>query len=254
MLDAIFDGDYYSESEKVKIAARTFDDEVFEWWEELKAQRHFYGEKPITSWYDLRAAMRKQFRQNNYEEFLFQGHDNSDRETRLDRINKGAAELQEGMDKIESLFSQLKESSPIPQDQVGNYNNVKTPTTKDESLKPENVEIKKLEEPLTEDMKIEEDDARESKDFNQDFLVEDGEDQQQSEVVYLLSCKNVIFIVHTSPTVILVSLMFQPLYTVSMRGETELLRSKKRKKKRNGKRVKEKLFVLDIFQVTMARI
>ena len=253
-MDAIFDGDYYSESEKVKIAARTFDDEVFEWWEELKAQRRFYDEKPITSWYDLRAAMRKQFRQNNYEEFLFQGHDNSDRETRLDRINKGAAELQEGMDKIESLFSQLKESSPIPQDQVGNYNNVKTPTKRDESLKPENVEIKKLEEPLTEDMKIEEDDARESKDFNQDFLVEDGEDQQQSEVVYLLSCKNVIFIVHTSPTVILVSLMFQPLYTVSMRGETELMRRKKKKKKRNGKRVKEKLFVLDIFQVTMARI
>ena len=35
-MDAIFDGDYYSESEKVKIAARTFDDEVFEWWEELR--------------------------------------------------------------------------------------------------------------------------------------------------------------------------------------------------------------------------
>ena len=36
--------------------------------------------------------------------------------------------------------------------------------------------------------------------------------------------------------------------------EIELLRSKKTKKKRNGKQVKEKLFVLDIFQVTMARI
>ena len=34
----------------------------------------------------------------------------------------------------------------------------------------------------------------------------------------------------------------------------EVIRRKKKKKVRNGKRVKEKLFVLDIFQVTMARI
>ena len=34
----------------------------------------------------------------------------------------------------------------------------------------------------------------------------------------------------------------------------ELMRSKKRKKKRNAKRVREKWFVLDVFQVTMARI
>ena len=29
-MDAIFDGDYYSEREKVQIAARTFDDDAFE--------------------------------------------------------------------------------------------------------------------------------------------------------------------------------------------------------------------------------
>ena len=34
----------------------------------------------------------------------------------------------------------------------------------------------------------------------------------------------------------------------------ELMRSKKRKKKRNAKRVREKWLVLDVFQVTMARI
>ena len=30
-MDAIFDGDYYSEREKVNIVARTFDDDTFEW-------------------------------------------------------------------------------------------------------------------------------------------------------------------------------------------------------------------------------
>ena len=34
----------------------------------------------------------------------------------------------------------------------------------------------------------------------------------------------------------------------------ELLKEKKRKKVRNGKRVREKWFVLDVLQVTMARI
>ena len=226
-MDAIFDGDYYSEREKVNIATRTFDDDTFEWWEVERHCRRFYGDRPVDTWYELTEILRKRLRQNIDEE------------------------LRAGMDKIDSLFSQWKESSPNP-DKVSNFNE-KTPQ-KEESVEMEHAGIQKLEESLSENMEIEEDDAGESKDFNQDFLVEDDEDQQQSEVVYLLSCKNVIFIVHTSPTVILVSLMFQPLYTVSMRGETELMRRKKKKKKRNGKRVKEKLFVLDIFQVTMARI
>ena len=54
------------------------------------------------------------------------------------------------MEKIESLFSQWKESSPN-QNKVGN-NGVKTPTTKDRSLKTEHGEIQKVEESLSEGM------------------------------------------------------------------------------------------------------
>ena len=60
-----------------------------------------------------------------------------------------------------SLLSSWKESTPNT-DNIGN-NRVKTPMTEDESLKPKNVEIKKLEESLMEDIEIKEDDARESK-------------------------------------------------------------------------------------------
>ena len=72
MLDWMLDGDFYSERDKVQIVAHTFNEEVFKWWDELKVQRRFYGERPINTWYDLKAAMMKQFRQNNYEEFLLE--------------------------------------------------------------------------------------------------------------------------------------------------------------------------------------
>ena len=100
-MDAIFDGDYYSEREKVKIAARTFDDDTFEWWDEEKRCRHFYGYRPFNTWYELTEMLRKRLHQNIDEE------------------------LRAGMDKIKSLFSQWKESSPNP-DKVSNIN-VKTP-------------------------------------------------------------------------------------------------------------------------------
>ena len=58
-LDWMFDGDFYSEQAKVKIAARTLDDDAFERWDKLKAHRHFYNERPINTWYDMKVAMQK---------------------------------------------------------------------------------------------------------------------------------------------------------------------------------------------------
>ena len=104
-LDWMFDGDFYSERDKVKIATRTFDEEVFEWWDELKAKRHFYSKRPINTWYDLKIMMRNQFRQNHYKSFFFRDHDNSDHELKTSCISQGLVELHEGMDKIMSLFS-----------------------------------------------------------------------------------------------------------------------------------------------------
>ena len=181
-MDWMLDGYFYSEWDKVQIATRTFDDEVFEWWDELKAQRHFYGERPINTWHELKAVMRKQFRQNSYEEFLLQDHDNSDRDLRLGRIDQGLVELREGMDKIESLFSQWKESS-LNLNKVCN-NNAETPK-KEDSLKTEHEETHKVEESL----EVIEDEDLESMNHNHDSLIEEeevyhvslSEDQHHSE-------------------------------------------------------------------------
>ena len=109
-----------------------------------------YGERSIGTLLDMKMEMRERFCQNGYKEVLRQDHDNSGRETRVDRINKGVVELREGMEKIKSLFSQWKESSPNP-NKVGN-NGVKTPMTKDETLKTEHAKIRKVKESLSENM------------------------------------------------------------------------------------------------------
>ena len=174
-----------------------------------------------------------------------------------------------------SLLSQWKESSSIP-NKVCN-NNVETPK-KEESLETEHVEIPPAGEALMESMENHEDEAIESKELERDSFTEEEEEEEvcqyQSKVVFLFSCKDVIPIVYTSPTLVLVSLKFQQVYHVSMRAKNksarekmkreitqrekkrvlEMLRGKKRKKVRNGKRVKEKWRVCDVLQVIMARI
>ena len=151
---------------------------------------------------------------------------------------------------------------------------MKTPTTKDESLKTEQAEILKVEESLSKSMENHEEKKLELIKHDYESLIEDGEVQSHHEVVCPLPSTDVIPIVHTGPPFVLVNLKFQNLYHVSMRAKNksarenmkkeitqqgkkrvfELMREKKRKKERKGKRVREKWFVFDVLQVTMARI
>ena len=131
-----------------------------------------------------------------------------------------------------SLLSQWKESSSIP-NKVCN-NNVETPK-KEESLETEHVEIPPTDEALMEDMEIEEDDPRESKELDEDFLVED-DIHHSSEVVFPFPCNDVIPIVHTSQPTILVFSKFIQLYHVSMRAKNKSARKNKtREIKQSGK-------------------
>ena len=127
-VESVFGCNSYSERDKVKFATSAFDDEALNWWDDLEDCRQYYGERSISTWLDMKIVMRERFCQNGYKEVLLQDHDNSGRETRVDRINKGVAELREGMEKIESLFSQWKESS-LNLNKACN-NNVKSLTTK----------------------------------------------------------------------------------------------------------------------------
>ena len=183
-LDWMFDGDFYSEQDKMKIVACMFDDDAFAWWDDLKAHRHFYDERPINTWYDIKVVMRKQFRQNNYNEFFFHDHDISDHELRLGRIDQGLSELSAGMDNIMFLFPQLEKTYPNPNKVCSN--NVETPR-KEEILEIEHAEIPMVEESLTVSMENQKDEEAKSKELEHDSFAEEEEEevcQHQSEVVF----------------------------------------------------------------------
>ena len=278
-VECIFDCNSYSERDKVKFAARTFDDDAYDWWDDLKTSRCFYGERPIDTWYNMKVAMRKQFRQNGY--YVRQDNDtvvgSQAKEQccpKLARLNKELANLQDQAANIISLLSKLEELSPPP-DEVSSIN-VKTPE-KEESLEPEQVETptvdetltehaasSKVEESMSEIMEIREEEGVKSKDFDEEILI--GEDDVSSQIeIVSFSLFN-----YVTSNLFVISKFIQS-YGVCLREENkllkakkeseggkkrkiELMRSKKRKKKRNAKRVREKWFVLDVFQVTMARI
>ena len=267
-MEWVFDLTFYSEQKKVQLAASTFVGDAAEWWDEERHCRRFYGDRPLDTWYELKKMLKERIRQNIDEEFCAR------------------------MDKIESLFSQWKESS-LNLNKVCN-NNAKTPKKEEpltlehvethkveESLKTEHVEIPPANEFLSESMENHEEEELELIKHDHESLIEDDEVQSDHEVVCPSPSANVIPNVHTSPTLVLVPLKFTKLSLENMREEKEkvrvknksargsmvrelkqmgkkgvfeLMREKKRKKIRKGKRVREKWFVLDNFQVTMARI
>ena len=150
----------------------------------MKAQRRFYGERPINTWHELKAVMRKQFRQNSYEEFLLQDHDNSDRDLRLGRIDQGLSELSAGMDNVMFLFPQLEKTYPNPNKVCSD--NVETPRKK-EILETEHAEIPMVEESLTVSMENQKDEEAKLKELEHDSFAEEEEEevcQHQSEVVF----------------------------------------------------------------------
>ena len=146
----------------------------------MKAQRHFYGERSINTWFDLKDAMRKKFRQNNHKVFLLQNRDNSDRDLEEGHFDKEFAEVQAGMDNIMSLLSQWKESSPNPNKACSN--NIETPK-KEELLEIEHAEIPMVEESLTKSMEIHEEEGAKSKDFVEEILIGEDDVSSQFEVV-----------------------------------------------------------------------
>ena len=148
-------------------------------------------------------------------------------------------------------------------------------------METEQVEIPPVDETLMESIEMHEDEGMESKELDHDSLVDEDEVQYPSEVIFPFSDNDVTTIFHTSQPTILVFAKFTQLYHVSLREEKEqgrvknksarenmkgeikdsgtkrvieVLRGKKRKKVRNGKRVKEKWCICDDLQVTMAWI
>ena len=65
-VELIFDCHNYSEVKKVKIAVIEFTDYAIIWWDQLVTNRRRYRERPISTWDELKTAMRRRFVPTHY--------------------------------------------------------------------------------------------------------------------------------------------------------------------------------------------
>ncbi|KAL4333440.1 hypothetical protein GQ457_07G006470 [Hibiscus cannabinus] len=70
-IEHIFECHNYSELKKVKLVAIEFMDYALIWWDQLTSNRRRNGERPISTWQEMKAVMRRRFILNHYHRELF---------------------------------------------------------------------------------------------------------------------------------------------------------------------------------------
>ncbi|XP_061353685.1 uncharacterized protein LOC133298423 [Gastrolobium bilobum] len=71
-MELVFDCHNYSLLKKVKLAAIEFSDYAIVWWDQFVSNRRRHGERPIETWEDMKAVMRRRFIPSHYHRDLFQ--------------------------------------------------------------------------------------------------------------------------------------------------------------------------------------
>ena len=71
-IELVFDCHNYSEEKKVKLAVIEFTDYAIIWWDQLVTNRRRNYERPIETWGELKALMRRRFVPSHYYRDLFQ--------------------------------------------------------------------------------------------------------------------------------------------------------------------------------------
>ncbi|KAJ9536534.1 hypothetical protein OSB04_un000286 [Centaurea solstitialis] len=85
-VDLIFDCNNYSEDKKVKLAAIEFTEYAIVWWDQVVTNRRRYGERPISSWNEMKALMRKRFVPSHYFRDLY---------CKLQSLNQGTKSVED---------------------------------------------------------------------------------------------------------------------------------------------------------------
>ncbi|KAL4318322.1 hypothetical protein GQ457_18G007920 [Hibiscus cannabinus] len=70
-IEHIFECHNYSELKKVKLDAIEFVDYALIWWDQLTSSRRRNGERPISTWNEMKAIMRRRFIPTHYHRELF---------------------------------------------------------------------------------------------------------------------------------------------------------------------------------------
>uniref|UniRef100_A0A2N9IMU0 Protein kinase domain-containing protein n=1 Tax=Fagus sylvatica TaxID=28930 RepID=A0A2N9IMU0_FAGSY len=71
-IDLVFDCHNYSEEKKVKLAVIEFTDYAIIWWDQLVTNRRRNNERPVETWGELKALMRRRFVPSHFYRDLYQ--------------------------------------------------------------------------------------------------------------------------------------------------------------------------------------
>ncbi|XP_052882237.1 LOW QUALITY PROTEIN: uncharacterized protein LOC108458581 [Gossypium arboreum] len=91
-IELVFDCHNYSENKKVKLAAIEFSDYAMIWWEQLTTSRRRNGERPISTWTEMKAVMRRRFIPAYYHRELHQ---------KLQNLTQGSKSVEDYYKEIE---------------------------------------------------------------------------------------------------------------------------------------------------------
>jgi hypothetical protein len=95
-MEFVFDCHNYSESKKVKLAVVEFKDYAVSWWDQENLKRQRSLERPIDSWVELKAVMRRRFVPNHYYRDLY---------SRLQNLNQGTRSVEEYYQEMEATMT-----------------------------------------------------------------------------------------------------------------------------------------------------
>uniref|UniRef100_A0A2N9GYD9 CCHC-type domain-containing protein n=1 Tax=Fagus sylvatica TaxID=28930 RepID=A0A2N9GYD9_FAGSY len=85
-IDLVFDCHNYSEEKKVKLAVIEFTDYAIIWWDQLVTNRRRNNERPVETWGELKALMRRRFVPSHFYRDLYQ---------RLQNLTQGSRSVED---------------------------------------------------------------------------------------------------------------------------------------------------------------
>ena len=95
-IEYVFECHNYSELKKVRLAAIEFSDYALVWWDTLTLNRRRSGERPVSTWHDMKEIMRRRFVPNYYYRSLFQ---------RLQNLTQGGRSVEDYFKELEMLMA-----------------------------------------------------------------------------------------------------------------------------------------------------
>ena len=97
-MEMIFECHNYSEAKKVKVAAMEFGHYALQWWTNEQNTRRRVGDELITTWRQMKGAMRKRFIPTHYHRMLHQ---------RLQSLSQGSRSVEDYYKEMEMLMIRL---------------------------------------------------------------------------------------------------------------------------------------------------